>query len=187
MNLFSFFKKTRRKGADSTISSEEVTEVEAEGIKDMTNEVETRLSLHPDWNVPQEQYYVFSFLSNELEPLKQNQLSLAGIDIDVEKATGDWLVKAFFRSSLQKETTLGKLELFLLDVQGKIQAAKEFDLQELGTIPAASNRPWVFVFEPNTQTAEAPPAEGWKLAFNIQSMVPHTLDLEPVWEENLSK
>src|SRR5690606_28743043 len=34
--------------------------------------------------------------------------------------------------------------------------------------------------------AEEPPAENWKLAFNVQSMVPHKLELEQAWEDGLT-
>ncbi|BAQ10120.1 hypothetical protein OXB_1649 [Bacillus sp. OxB-1] len=184
MKLFSFFKKVEKTGSDSTIGSEEI--VEGVQSSTSTDEVETPLSLHPSWTIPQEQEYVFRFLSNELEPLKPNQISLSGIDIDVEPANGSWLVKAFFRSSLDQQISVGSVELLLLDAEGKTVASDEFDLKELGDIPPRSARPWVFVFTKENIFAEEPPAENWKLAFNVQSMVPHKLELEPTWEEGLS-
>ena len=184
MKLFSMFKKTEKTGADSTISSDEILEGSAQS--EGTEEVETTLSLHPQWALSQEQEYVFRFLSNELEPLKPNQISLSGIDIDVEPANGSWLVKSFFRSSLEQAITVGSVELMLLDDEGKIIASQEFDLNELGEIPARSARPWVFVFTKENIFAEEPPAENWKLAFNVQSMVPHKLELEQAWEDGLT-
>ena len=185
MKLFSFFKNVEKKGSDSIIGSEEI--VEGSGISTSTDEVETTLSLHPGWAVPQEQEYVFRFLSNELEPLKPNQISLSGIDIDVEQANDSWLVKAFFRSSLDQEITVGSIELMLLDEDGKTLASQEFDLNELGSIPARSARPWVFEFTKDNVFAEEPPIENWKLAFNVQSMIPHKLELEQAWEDGLSE
>ncbi|MEK3935539.1 accessory Sec system S-layer assembly protein [Sporosarcina sp. FSL W7-1349] len=184
MKLFSFFKKVEKTGSDSTIGSEEI--VEGVQSSTSTDDVETPLSLHPSWTIPQEQEYVFRFLSNELEPLKPNQISLSGIDIDVEPANGSWLVKAFFRSSLDQQISVGSVELLLLDGEGKTVASDEFDLKELGDIPPRSARPWVFVFTKENIFAEEPPAENWKLAFNVQSMVPHKLELEPTWEEGLT-
>jgi accessory Sec system S-layer assembly protein len=184
MKLFSFFKNVEKKGSDSVIGSEEI--VEGSGNSTSTDEVETTLSLHPEWAVPQEQEYVFRFLSNELEPLKPNQISLSGIDIDVEHANGSWLVKAFFRSSLDQEISVGSIELMLLDEEGKTLASQEFDLKELGDIPARSARPWVFEFTKDNVFIEEPPTENWKLAFNVQSMVPHKLELEQAWEDGLS-
>ena len=184
MKLFSFFKKVEKTGSDSTIGSDEIVEGVQSSIS--TDEVETQLSLHPSWTIPQEQEYVFRFLSNELEPLKPNQISLSGIDIDVEPANGSWLVKAFFRSSLDQQISVGSVELLLLDGEGKTVASDEFDLKELGDIPPRSARPWVFVFTKENIFSEEPTAENWKLAFNVQSMVPHKLELEPTWEEGLT-
>ncbi|MFS0575579.1 accessory Sec system S-layer assembly protein [Sporosarcina sp. 179-K 3D1 HS] len=184
MKLFSFFKNVEKTGTDSTVGSEEI--VEGVQSSTSTDEVETPLSLHPSWTIPQEQEYVFRFLSNELEPLKPNQISLSGIDIDVEPANGSWLVKAFFRSSLDQQISVGSVELLLLDEEGKTVASDEFDLKELGDIPPRSARPWVFVFTKENIFTEEPPAENWKLAFNVQSMVPHKLELEPTWEEGLT-
>ena len=184
MNFLSFFKKAKKTGEESTIDSQELVNDVNEATT--TDEVETKLSLHPNWNIPQEQEYVFSFLSNELEPLKPNQISLSGIDIDVEPANGSWLVKAFFRSSLDQQIEVGTVELLLLDENEKMLASSEFNLAELGDIPARSARPWIFEFTKDNTFAEEPPAEGWKLAFNVQSMVPHKLELEKAWEEGLT-
>lgn len=184
MKLFNLFKKTEKTGSDSTIDSEEILEGSAQS--ESTDEVETTLSLHPQWELSQEQEYVFRFLANELEPLKPNQISLSGIDIDVEPANGSWLVKSFFRSSLEQSISVGSVELMLLDAEGKTLASQEFDLKELGDIPGKSARPWVFVFTKDNIFAEEPPAENWKLAFNVQSMVPHKLELEQAWEDGLT-
>lgn len=184
MKLFSFFKQAEKTGSDSTIGSEEI--IDGAKSSSGTDAIETTLSLHPEWEVPQEQDYVFRFLSNELEPLKPNQISLSGIDIDVEPANGSWLVKAFFRSSLDQQIAVGSVELMLLDEEGNTLASDEFDLAELGDIPARSARPWVFVFTKDNIFAEQPPTKDWKLAFNVQSMVPHKLELEQAWEDGLS-
>lgn len=185
MNFLSFFKRAKKTGADSTIDSHELVDQVNESTE--TEEVETELSYHPEWNVTQEQGYVFRFLSNELEPLKPNQISLSGIDIDVELANENWLVKAFFRSSLDQQVSIGKVELMLLDEDDKLLASEEFNLAELGDIPARSARPWIFEFKKENVFAEEPPVEGWKLVFNVQSMVDHKLEFEPSWEEGLTE
>lgn len=183
MNLFSFFRKTEKTGAESAVDSKELIDNRSNETEE--EEVITELSFHPEWMIPQEQQYVFRFLANELEPLKPYQLSLSGIDIDVEEANGNWLVKAFFRSSVPEEITMGNIELLLTDKDGKLCASKNFDFNELGKLPSNSARPWVFVFEKDFQKSEEQPDEGWTLNFNIQSLVPHSLDLDPVWEKSL--
>lgn len=183
MKLFNLFKKTEKTGLESTVASDEILANAAAQSGD--EDIETALSLHPEWTLSQEQEYVFRFLANELEPLKPNQISLSGIDIDFEPANDSWLVKAFFRSSLDQAITVGPIELLLLDEEGKTAASAEFDLNELGEIPARSARPWVFVFTKEDQIADTMPAENWKLAFNVHSMRPHQLELAPTWEEQL--
>lgn len=185
MGLFDLFKKTDKIGKDSTIDSTEIIEDVENG--DTSAKVVTKLSYHPDWNVPQEQKYIFNFLANELEPLKPNQLSLAAIDIDENTSTGAWDVKAFFRNSLPKAIDLGEMGLFLLDKDGKVIASKTFDFKELGSIPAESARPWVFTFEKNTIQATELPEEGWKIAFNLISLRGHQLDLEESWKTQLTE
>lgn len=185
MNLFSFFKKTDKTGKESTIESREILGVLE--TSEEANEVETKLSYHPEWNVPQEQEYVFRFLANELAPLKPSQISLSGIEIDVDPATGGWLVKAFFRSSLNQAIQMEEVELLLLDEKEGVVATQQFNLSELGEIPAKSARPWIFVFNKENITAENPPTENWKLAFNVQSMMPHRLDLADSWAKGLAE
>ncbi|WP_025785971.1 accessory Sec system S-layer assembly protein [Sporosarcina sp. D27] len=183
MKFLSLFKKTEKTGSDSTIGSEEL--MAGTGGPASDEDIETALSLHPSWELPQEQEYVFRFLANELETLKPNQISLSGIDIDIEPATGDFLVKAFFRSSLDQTITIGEVELMLMDEEGKTLGSQQFDLSELGEIAPRSARPWVFVFTKDNLFVEEPPKENWKLAFNVQSMVPHKLELEESWETSL--
>lgn len=186
MNLFSFFKNAKKTGTDTTVSSTEFLESTNEENNDH-NEMTTALSIAPEWKVSKEQEYVLKFLSNDLPPLKTNQLSLSGIEIDVDKNTGDWNVQAFFRSSLDRPIKLGRAELMLLDANNDVLAAQEFDLSELGTLPAFSNRPWIFKFDQKNLNASEVPMEQWSLAFNVQSLVPHSLDLEPAWDEALPK
>lgn len=186
MSLFSFFKKTDKVGKDSAVDSEQL--VEGAQKSQTTEEVVTKLSFHPDWDVPQEQKYVFSFLANELEPLKPNQLSLSAIAIEEDPRTKAWNVKAFFRSSLPQPIELGEIELLLLDKDDNKIAEKTFDFKELGSIPAASARPWVFTFDKQSilENAEIP-EEGWKIAFNLISLRGHQLELDEAWKKQLPK
>src|SRR5690606_33170426 len=103
MGLFDLFKKGDKVGKDSAIDSKTIVETKGKTSKnDVNRDVVTKLSYHPDWNVPQEQQYVFNFLANDLAPLKPNQLSLSAINIDPNPINGSWNVKAFFRSSLSE-------------------------------------------------------------------------------------
>lgn len=185
MGLFSFFKKSDTVGKDSAVDSKEI--VQGKTPLSTKSQVKTKLSFHPDWNVPQEQQYVFNFLANDLQPLKPNQLSLAAINIEEDKKSGAWNVKAFFRSSLSQPIELGEIELLLLDKEGKRIGAKTFNFKELGVIPPNSARPWVFEFDKASVEAEEVPEEGWTIAFNLISLRGHQLDLDETWKKQLPK
>jgi len=184
MGLFSFFKKSDKIVEENTIDSNDLLGNSTTNSDD-NRDVETKLSFHPDWDVPQEQKYIFNFLANELEPLKPNQLSLSSISIEENKRPRKWLVRAFFRSSLPQEIELGEIELFIIDKNDELVASKKFDFKALGTIPAESARPWVFEFEKSTIKADEVPEDGWKIAFNLVSLRGHQLELDPTWEEQL--
>ena len=182
MSLFSFFKKTDKVGKDSAVSSQQLGK---EARDSAANEIITKLSYHPEWNVPKEQQYIFNFLANDLQPLQPDQLSLSAINIEKEDHTGKWNVKAFFRSSLAQAIELGEIELLIIDAEGNKIAGQYFDFKELGTIPAESARPWVFTFNKESIDVEEVPGEGWQLAFNLISLRGHQLDLDETWKKQL--
>lgn len=188
MGLFDLFKKGDKVGKDSAIDSSSVVKSGAKmSKKDANRDVVTKLSFHPEWDVPQEQKYVFNFLANDLAPLKPNQLSLSAINIEPALANGSWNVKAFFRSSLAEAIELGEIELLILDKDDNRLASHYFDFKELGVIPAESARPWIFNFPQSSITAEDVPEEGWKISFNLLSLRGHQLDLDDTWKKQLPK
>ena len=184
MGLFDLFKKGDKVGKDSAVDSKQLTQNEAATSGDAERDVQTKLSFHPDWIVPQEQQYIFNFLANDLAPLKPNQLSLAAINIETN-AANDWNVKAFVRSSLQDAIELGEIELIIVDKDDNKVAAKYFDFAELGVIPGESARPWIFTFDKASQEVEEVPEEGWKITFNVLSLRGHQLDLDDSWKQQL--
>ena len=185
MGLFDLFKKGDKVGQDSAVDSSSVVKSSGKANKkDANRDVATKLSFHPDWNVPQEQKYVFNFLANDLAPLKPNQLSLSAINIE-PTANGSWNVKAFFRSSLPEAIELGEIELLILDKDDNRLASHYFDFKELGVIPAESARPWIFTFPKSSISADEAPGEGWKISFNLLSLRGHQLDLDETWKKQL--
>ncbi|CAM5519993.1 Accessory Sec system S-layer assembly protein OS=Lysinibacillus sphaericus OX=1421 GN=LS41612_19670 PE=4 SV=1 [Lysinibacillus sphaericus] len=183
MGLFSFFKKSDKIVQENTIDSKDLLG-NASTNKGDNRDVVTKLSFHPEWNVPQEQKYIFNFLANELEPLKPNQLSLSSINIEDEPRTGKWLVRAFFRSSLAEAIELGEIELFIMDKNDELVASKKFDFKALGTIPAKS-AVHGFLIEKSTIKVDEVPEDGWKIAFNLVSLRGHQLEVDPSWEQQL--
>lgn len=186
MKLFNFFKKTEAKAKNKAIESYELLAKHKTDKKKSSKDIDTPLSLAEDWDISQEQLYVFQFLSNDLEPLKQNQLSISGIDLEQDEQ-GNTVVKAFVRQTLDEAIELGEVELLLLDEKGELIASQRFDLSELGTLPARTARPWVFVFNKENVEVDEVPEENWTIAFNVESMMPHRLDLDEAWEKALSQ
>lgn len=184
--MFGIFKrKAGKQGADSTIDSKELLEGE-EGT-DSGREVKTSLSFPDNVKVTDEERYYFQFLNNELSPLKENQISLSGVELKVDN--GNVYVTAFVRNSLPKgirfdqETTL-----LLIGPNEEVIARKAFDLSGLGEIPAESSRPWLFLFEERYVSITEIPQTDWKLAFELKKAKgPHALDLEESWEKALAE
>lgn len=175
--------KIKKKGKDSSFSSEELqlgSGTDADQI-----EVHPELSFHPSWNMTPEKQYVFRFLNNDLDPLKPNQISLAGVEIDEEN--DEILITAFVRNSLPKEILLHETELLLLNEEDQILARQFFNLEEVGSIPANSSRPWIFKYPKSSLKVTELPEENWRLAFNLNTMRKHQLDLDPQWKEQLSE
>ena len=182
--MLDFFKRDKNKiakdGDDFTVDSMELL-----GEQEETTGVEVKTKLHypAKLKVTQEEKYYYQFLNNELPLLKENQISLSGIELKLED--GNVMVRALIRSSLKKAITFqDKASLLLLDPEGKPLAHQAFDLTELGEIPAESSVPWVFMFQKQNVTGKEIPQTDWKLAFEIEK--PHALDLEESWEKSLA-
>lgn len=180
-----FFKgKNKKQGQDSTISSNDLLNQGSTPDENAEANIETELSIHPMWAVPNEKLYVLRYLNNECPPLKPNQLSLAGIEIN-EDAEGNFVVAAFVRNSLESGIKLEETPLLLLDADGTVVGRKAFNLAELGEIPARSSRPWNFIFTKKDLLTDTLPKDGWKLAFELKKK--HQLDLAESWEKSLAE
>ncbi|MGE8080432.1 accessory Sec system S-layer assembly protein [Peribacillus loiseleuriae] len=171
-----------KKGGDSTFSSNELLgSATEESVEERT--VKTALFIHPAIEINVEDKYYLQFLNNELPLLKENQVSLSGIDLISDGA--NILVSAFIRNSLAKAIQFDKLPLLLLGGNEEVLARNEFDLSQLGEIPAESSVPWKFSFPISEQNPAEIPQNGWKIAFELKT--PHTLELEESWEKNLEE
>ncbi|MBS4174183.1 accessory Sec system S-layer assembly protein [Bacillus sp. FJAT-49736] len=175
------FSGKKKLGKDSTFSSKELLNEEAP-IQSDELEIETSLSLPPNWVDSPEQEYVLRFLNNECAPLKPNQISLAGIE-HVDGENGELTITAFVRSSLDKAIKFDQVALVLLGTDEELLARKTFDLSGLGELPPRSSRPWHFTFDADSIVSETIPQEGWKLAFELKPE--HRLDLAETWENSL--
>lgn len=153
-----------------------------------TQTVETTLSIHPEWDISKQQYYVYQFHHQQLEPLKENQISIAGIKL--EEFDELIYVTALIRNTLPKAIKFELLDLLILDGDKKVVVRETFDMEKFGELPSLSCRPWSFVFEKTNWDANEQPAalENWQIAFELKKKPndTHQLDLEQSWEENLS-
>lgn len=185
--MFGLFKRNKnagKQGADSTIDSQEL--FGGEGT-DEGRIVKTQLSLPPSEKLKPEDRYYFQFLNNELPPLKENQISLSGVELKVDDS-GRVMVTAFVRNSLAKGIRFEKdMPLLLLGPNDEMIARQHFDLTKLGELPAESSRPWYFIFEEKNVVVKEIPQTDWKLAFELKkTQQPHALDLEESWEKSLA-
>jgi accessory Sec system S-layer assembly protein len=183
--MLSFFKRKNKnqEGMDSVVDSNDLFEDKSLSVTDQ--EIKPELSLHPNWKISVEERYYYQFLNNEQQPLKENQISLSGIELKQVKQGVE--VTAFVRSSLGKPINFQQMPLLLIGPNGDILARKVFDLTELGELPPKSSRPWKFLFEKHTLKTEELPSTDWKLAFELKAIQkPHSLDLAESWEKSLA-
>ena len=187
MSMLGFFKRDKDKiakeGDDYTVDSKDLLGEEAESTG---KEVKTKLFFPSNTNIGQEERYYYQFLNNELPLLKENQISLSGIEVKTEN--GEVFVKAFVRNSLPKAITFQEpVPLLLLGPDEEILARQVFDLSVMGEIPAESSLPHMFIFEEKFVRVKEVPQTDWKLAFELKKpKEPHALDLEESWEKSLA-
>ncbi|MGG3739440.1 accessory Sec system S-layer assembly protein [Aeribacillus pallidus] len=181
--MFNFFKKKKsaeikKEGQDSYLSLESTTN------DDNEEEVYTTLVIPPAIHLPKEQEYVYRFLHNELHPLKPNQLSISGIQLDQQDKY--YYVTAFIRNSLPKELLLDDVELFLLNDENQFISKTSVNFSEMGPIPPMTSLLCGFQFPINNDISLETLQENWSVAFNMNSFKQHSLELEPSWENSLS-
>lgn len=167
--MFSFFKKP-------------TTEVKEETI-DGSALPKQKLTLHPTWiDISQERRYVLQFLQYELPPMEEDEFGFSGAEISEKKGTIH--VSAFIRSRIGEAYAPEEIILYLVNGDTEIIASKKLNVKELvGNIPAHSNMPWNFTFEPNCRTGLDVPSEDWQLLCTIPEA--HRLDLDATWEDSL--
>lgn len=171
----------KSKGKESTISSEQLLNTQE---KETNQSVKTSLSIHPDVDLSQEDQYFFQFLHNDLPDLKENQISIHGVDL--KRIDGKLHITAFIRNSLNRSIQLQTSPLLLIDHDENVIARKKFNLSLLGEIPARSSRPWEFAFLLEELNVSEMPLTGWKLAFDLSSYTSHSLELEESWKKSLA-
>ena len=178
------FKKKEKALIDETCEQQNV---QAENLSETDSGlVKTSLVLHPDWELSNQEKYVYMFKHQQLPLLKESQISINGLRL-IQYEEG-FVVVAFLRNTLPKSIHFENITILLMDSDGTALAKKVFELDTIGELPALSCMPWRFLFENTDKLADTIPEEGWKLAFEIKESMtrPHQLDLDESWEKEIS-
>jgi len=151
--------------------------------------VVTSLSLHPSWEAKlgAQEKYALSYMAQELEPLAEGSISLAGTSLVPHEAGVE--VTAFVRNSSDRPVSLGKMTLVVLFGDQQLFTRQLFHLAEIGEIPPRSARPWSFVFKREHFLQVDVLLVNWKIAFEMaqkKMVLPQQLELEESWIKALS-
>lgn len=185
-------KEVREQVQEESILSASDTEQshqEAQKQKEASAGVVTTLSLHESWEakLSTQEKYALSFMAQELEPLPEGNISLAGTalvphDDGIE-------VTAFIRNSSDRPIRLKEMTLVVLFGDQQLFTRQAFDLSEIGEIPPRSARPWSFVFSREHFLEVNVLLANWKVAFEMaqkKMVLPQQLELEESWIKALS-
>jgi accessory Sec system S-layer assembly protein len=181
MVLFNRFSK-KQNDSETTVDANELIATQ-KAVDEQAEEVKPKLSIPDDWILKPELHYVYRFENNQLPPLKPNQISISGVQLN--KKEDAYEILAFIRHSLQESIILGNTTLLLIDDSGNVLGRKVFNLGELGTLPPCSSRPWTFVFHEKELKTHVIPADGWRIAFELKHQ--HQLDLPDSWQKSLAQ
>lgn len=166
----------------------EKVEVEKKEITIENEElVKTNLVFHPEWEMSNQEKYVYRFEHQKLPLLKPNQISISGIKL-IEH-DGDIVVIAFLRNTLPKAVRFDSINLVIIDKENRPIAKKAFDMGSIEELEAMSCMPWRFLFNQEDRLSNTIPDKDWKIAFELQSKSTpeeHQLDLDQSWENQIS-
>ncbi|WP_067730225.1 accessory Sec system S-layer assembly protein [Oceanobacillus damuensis] len=181
--MFRFSKQRKEEKKNSLDAKDILSSKESEATDEM---IETELSISPNWNISNEDRYVYTFHNNQSPKLKANQISIYGIELEKLKSNG-LIATALIKNTVKKSVHFDKTTILLLDGDKDIIAKKEFDLKQLGDIPSNNARPWRFMFNENDLIAKGTEIDtaSWSLAFEIKKK--HRLDLEESWEKSIAE
>lgn len=171
-------RQLRAKGGQSRIPADELMEMlHKEGYLGAT--VQPKLSIHPEWKLPEEDQYAFRFLNKEAPPLEANQIALFGVQKDqVSEKQVNYI--ALIRHSVNDTVSLKTVNVVLRDQHGAMMAKKSFDLSKAGKLPAKTSRPWIFTFDVKDIKGKGVfPDEGWTLEIQQKKKTyPYLIDTE---------
>lgn len=143
--------------------------------------LKTTLSIHPDWNISDEQKKIYKQLHNQLPRLEKNQISIH--NFGAGKKNGNCYITAFISNTTNRTMTLEKTPFLLLGPNGEKLGKKSFDLGAMGDIPPMTSRPWSFIFRKEDLLTENLPTRGFKLLVDRKK---HRINFDESWRSLLS-
>ncbi|MFY0543136.1 accessory Sec system S-layer assembly protein [Brevibacillus sp. H7] len=151
--------------------------------------VATALSLHPSWEakLSSQERYALSFMAQELPPLAEGNLSIAGISLTPHEEGVE--VTALLRNGTNRPIRLNTMTLLILFGDQQLFTRQSFDLSQIGEIPPYSARPWTFVFNREHFLQVNVLLTNWKVAFELAQkklVLPQQLELEESWIKALT-
>lgn len=104
------------------------------------------LSLHGHWEqrLQEQEIELLQFIHDELPPIVRDEVGIIPFFTNV--LNEGYLVLTFIRNASDRDISLNKLPLSLVDPDGNVVAAKTFDMLAFGGIGDHSSRPCEFLF-----------------------------------------
>ncbi|GAA0486826.1 accessory Sec system S-layer assembly protein [Salinibacillus aidingensis] len=176
------FGRKKKKAEESQTVTEDM--LQDNQVDDSVEGIETELSIPDEWNMRNEDRYVYAFHNTVSPKLKKNQISVYGIELKPLMNDG-YSVNTLIRSTVKKPISFGNTNILLLDPDKNVVARKEFDMSKLGTLPPNSARPLKFTFrkEDLVNKVDLSDNDDWAIAFELKKK--HQLDLPDSWENKI--
>ena len=124
--MFKYSKGKKKSSKENAVdASKVISEMKQPASK--SDEIETVLSIPDDWNITEEEQYVYAFHNSESPKLKLNQVSIYGMEL-LKKGDNHVVITGLIRSSVVQPILFEKTSILLLDKDGTFLAKREFDL-----------------------------------------------------------
>ncbi|MGM8212724.1 SLAP domain-containing protein [Virgibacillus sp. W0430] len=151
---------------------------------DENERIATTLFISPNDLTSKKMSNYYALHNNQSPKLKQNQLSLYGIEI-IKQNDRTITIPALIRSTITKPVQLQSAPIVLLDKNGKVRAREIVNFSKLETLRPNTAQPWIFHFSTeSTITNITCDKNSWLLAFEQKSK--HRLDIRDLNRANVS-
>lgn len=155
-----------------------------------SNRLKTILEFSDQWEMDQQERYVYQYYHNKLKGLDPNQINIHGVDL--HKSDDGFIITAIIRHSLEQVLNLQSVRLVVRSEDGKELAKNDFSLELFGPLNSLRARPWFFKFD--SESLLVPQEEiqdkmKFEVVFEIQeeAVTDFSLQLDESWSSNLSE